>query len=218
MHIFVAYGDSLETWNRNVMPSGVLWLGRCIGFITIMAKKETSSYHPITTTLERRLWYLGQFVHILVTEKWIRDRRRRWMINCYLGMLEQKWSRWEAVVSISHSSSRVHYLFIWIDELMSHGLRYRRNLVIVDKEHIEPGWRKQCHGVDKKKSRRRHLRYYPGHLLVEFEIVHGLGAENLVESGGFKAVIDQTSCFSHTIVINITPLRVHWFTQSWNFE
>jgi len=34
----------------------------------------------------------------------------------------------------------------------------------------------------------------------------------------FKPVIDQTSCFSQTVIINITPLRIHWLAQSWNSE
>ena len=142
----------------------------------------------------------------------IRDRQCCWMTNCYLAVLEQKWSWWEAVVDTSASSSRVHYLFIWIDELMTHGLRYRRHLVIVDKEHWAEvkGWQKHRYGVDQAKSRRRHHPYYWGHLLIEFEPDHGLAAEKSDESGGFKAVIDQTSCFSKTTGVN------NWVTRSWH--
>ena len=39
------------------------------------------------------------------------------------------------MVNKSDSSSSVHYLFIWIDELITHGPRYRWHLVVVDKEY-----------------------------------------------------------------------------------
>ena len=38
-----------------------------------------------------------------------------------------------------------------------------------------------------------------------------------VESG-FKAVIDQTSCFSKTTIINITLLSIHLLTWNWHPE
>ena len=65
------------------------------------------------------------------------------------------------------------------------------------------------HVVDQAKSRCRHHRYCEGQLFVGFGLVHDLAAEKSVESGCFhgslKVVIDQTSCFSKTIVINIMP-------------
>jgi len=51
-------------------------------------------------------------------------------------------------------------------------------------------------------------RSWPGHWQVSWS-----GCFNDLE-----AVLDQTSCFLQTIAINITLLRIHWLTQSWNSE
>jgi len=105
---------------------------------------------------------------------------------------------------------------------MSHGSWCWQRSMIEQHWAEVKGWRKQWHVVNQAKSRRRHCRYCEGQLFVGFGLVHDLAAEKSVESGCFngslKVVIYQTSCFSKTIAINITPLSIHWLTWNWHPE